>query len=212
MRILASLLAALSLGACAQAPTPLAAASNGLEARASSRQFGWRKVGEPGVLITPEGVESAARARAAEWAEDAELRFVAWGLVKVERLSAVNHSFFSPSRRSVLVVATFLSDQNQRAVEYSQPDLVKPMDVLKPLGKTLIDANRAVLLAQPYFIPGNNNPLRMVTLTHPSKFIHALWSVAGGGNLVHVNAETGTVLGIMPVETKYPAAWRDQRR
>ncbi|MEB3284408.1 MAG: hypothetical protein VKN33_03875 [Candidatus Sericytochromatia bacterium] len=172
----------------------------------------WHSIGQPGVLITPEGVEAIARERATRWSEDSELRFVAWGMVGNERLSAVNHSFFSPSKRQVMVVATFLKETQQKVVTYGDPELVKPMDALLPLSKIKLDAQAALTLAAPYFLPGNTNPLRMLTLTHPRKFAYPLWSVASGGNMVHVNASTGTVIGVKPFKSEYPLAWRDQRR
>lgn len=172
----------------------------------------WHSIGNPGVLLTPEEVEALARQRATGWSDDAEMRFVAWGMVGNERLSAVNHSFFSPSKRQVMVVATFLKETQQKIVVYGDKDLVAPMDGLLALEKTAIDARGALTLAVPYFIPGNTNPMRMLTLTHPRKFVYPLWSVASGGNMVHINATTGTVIGIKPVSSEYPAAWRDQRR
>jgi len=212
VRVGIGLLVSLFVLGCGQVTAPLSKqvpSKPGLQASSKPR---WHSIGQPGVMITPEEVEALARERAASWADDAELRFVAWGMLGNERLSAVNHSFFSPAKRQVMVVATFFKETQQKVVVYGDKDLVAPMDALLALQQTAIDAKGALSLAAPYFIPGNTNPMRMLTLTHPRKFVYPLWSVASGGNMVHINATTGTVIGIAPVKQEYPLAWRDQRR
>jgi hypothetical protein len=213
VRIVTGLVVSLLVFGCGQTVPPNARQplqTTGLLQTASKAR--WHSIGQPGVMITPEEVETLARERAAAWSDDAELRFVAWGMVGNERLSAVNHSFFSPRKRHVTVVATFFKESQQKIVVYGDKDLVSPMDALLALEQPKIDARGALTLASPYFIPGNTNPMRMLTLTHPRKFVYPLWSVASGGNMVHINATTGTVIGIAPVGQEYPAAWRDQRR
>ncbi|MEB3329202.1 MAG: hypothetical protein VKQ33_08235 [Candidatus Sericytochromatia bacterium] len=206
MRCCALPLALALLTGCAVAPgtAPLSRAAGTLQA---SADLGGRRIAGPGVTVTPEDVEAAARTRALEWAPDAELRFVAWAVLRVEQLSSVNHTFYSPEKKAVMVVASFPREAWQKVVTYSEPTLVKPMDRLKPIGEVAISAQRALQLSAPWYVPGNTNPLRVLTLTHPINFVTPVWSVAAGGNLVHVNATNGRVIGIVPPGVGFPSQW-----
>jgi hypothetical protein len=194
------------LTGCAAAPT-LSPVSRGAQAFVATADLSGRRIGEPGVTVTPEEVEAAARTRATEWAADAELRFVAWAVLRVEQLSSVNHTFYSPEKKAVMVVASFPQEAWQKVVTYSDPMLVKPMDRLKPIGPVEITAQRALQLSAPWYVPGNTNPLRVLTLTHPINFVTPIWSVAAGGNMVHVNATNGRVIGIVPPGVAFPSQW-----
>jgi hypothetical protein len=207
MRLVALPLALALLAGCASTPAAAPASRSAAGAVRASADLGGRRIAGPGTTVTPEDVEAAARSRAGQWADDAELRFVAWAVLRVEQLSSVNHSFYSPSKKAVMVVASFPKEAWQRVVTYDEPTLVKPMDRLKPLTTVEISAQRALQLSAPWYVPGNTNPLRVLTLTHPMNFVTPIWSVAAGGNMVHVNATNGRVIGIVPPGVTFPSEW-----
>lgn len=156
--------------------------------------------------LTPEKAEGKARERATAWHSDAQLRFVAWGVLKFELLSAVSHIFYSPSTHEVLVVKTFLSDKWQDANAFDQAVVTKPAEVLQSLDSGYkIGGDRALKLCRKYFIFGKH-PISLVTLSHPVKVPFPFWGVIGETTVVLVHANTGQSISNHGIDP-FPHEW-----
>jgi hypothetical protein len=156
--------------------------------------------------LTPEKAEGKARERATAWHSDAELRFVAWGVVKWELLSAVSHIFYSPSTHEVLVVKTLLRDKWQDANAFNQVVVTKPAEVLQSLDSGYkIDGDRALKLARRHFIFGKH-PVSLVTLSHPPKLPFAFWGIISPSTVVLVHANTGQSISNHGIDP-FPKEW-----
>lgn len=212
----AGLTAALLIGACGQnAPAPQVQKS-ALTAQASqadraevrpSASLGMVRLDAPGLELTPEQAEGKARERATAWQADAQLRFVGWGVLKWELLSAVNHVFYSPSARQVLVVRTVLRDKWQSADAFDHVVVTKPAEVLQALTTDYnVDGSRALKLSRKYFAPWNKRPISLVTLTHPPKLKFAFWGVVADATVVLVHANTGQSLSPRGFDP-FPKEW-----
>lgn len=160
-----------------------------------------------GDRLTPEGAEGKARTRAAAWQPDAELRFVGWGVAKWELLSAVSHVFYSPKTKTVLAVNTALTTLLQGASAFDQAIIVNPAKILHPLGKYKVDGRRALAIATQELPGWSEKPLSLAILTRPTKLNLAVWSVvSSNGNMVLIDASTGTAIGTEKY-TPFPIAW-----
>lgn len=156
--------------------------------------------------LTPEKAEGKARERATAWHKDAQLRFIAWGVVKFELLSAVSHIFYSPSTHEVLVVKTFLTDKWQDANAFDQAVVTKPAEVLQSLDAgTKINGDRALKLARNHFIFGRH-PISLVTLSQPVKVPFPFWAVIGEATFVLVHANTGQSISNHGIDP-FPKEW-----
>ncbi|MNT04896.1 hypothetical protein D3C72_1394930 [compost metagenome] len=159
--------------------------------------------------LTPEKAETKARERASEWRPDAELRFVAWGVLKWQLLSAVSHIFYSPSTKEILVVKTLLREKWQNADAYDHVVVTKPAAVLQPLKPDYkIPGARALKLARNHFFFGR--PVTLMTLSHPPKLPFAFWGAIGGNvgeaNVVLVHANTGQSISAKGIDP-FPKEW-----
>lgn len=210
LRPLLPLALALALTACGQAPVASTQAPARLSAQseretvAPVRMLAPVRFDEPDARLTPESVEAKARETAAAWHADAELRFVAWGVLKFELLSAVSHVFYSPSADEVLVVKTFLREKWQSGSVYDQAVVTKPAGVLQPLASYKIGASRALKLARKHHFGWKS--ISLVTLSQPKKLPFAFWGVIGDATVVLVHANTGQSLSPRGVDP-FPKEW-----
>ena len=200
---------ALALSACGQAPvTPSQAPASRLAAQSEADTVAPVRTLAPVKLddtrLTPESVEAKARETAAAWQADAELRFVGWGVLKFELLSAVSHVFYSPSADEVLVVKTFMREKWQSGSVYDQAVVTKPAGVLQPLDAYKIGASRALKLARKHHFGWKT--VSLVTLSQPQKLPFAFWGVIGNGTVVLVHANTGQSLSPRGVDP-FPKEW-----
>lgn len=214
-KLLAGAAITLIAAGCAHSVPPAAVAPNSLAVRANateraeiapSERLGRVTIADRALELTPEKAEDAARARAEAWRSDAELRFVGWGVLKWELLSAVSHVFYSPSADQVLVVKTFLRDKWQDADAYDHVVVTKPASLLQPLTSYKVDGHRALKLARRHFSFWNKRPISLVTLTHPPKLPFAFWGVVADATVVLVHANTGQSLSPRGVDP-FPKEW-----
>lgn len=213
---LAGLTAALVLTACGHGAAPLAPEGRGtaaFQAAEADREMvkpssvlGRTKIDSPALELTPEGAEEEARARASAWQADAELRFVGWGVLKFQLLSAVTHVFYSPSADEVLVVKTFLRDKWQDADAYDHQLVVKPASILQPLSRYNVTGARAMKLSRKYYPGFFRRPISLVTLSHPKKLPFAFWGVIADRTVVLVHANTGQSLSPRGFDP-FPKEW-----
>lgn len=158
--------------------------------------------------LSPEKVEAKARERATAWHADAELRFVGWGVLMFQPLSAVSHVFYSPSTEEVLVVKTLMREKWQNADAFDHVVVTKPAGVLQPLQSGYkIPGDRALKLVRKHFV--FKRPITAMTLTHPPKLPFAFWAAAGGlvdGNVVLVHANTGQSISMTRIDP-FPKEW-----
>lgn len=214
-KLLAGAAITLIAAGCAHSAPPAAVGPQAASVRTSSaeradiepvKRLGRINIEDRTIEITPEKAEDAARARATAWQADAELRFVGWGVLKWELLSAVSHVFYSPSADQVLVVKTFLRDKWQDADAYDHAIVTKPAEVLQPLTGYKIDGHRALKLARRHFSFWNKRPVSLVTLSHPPKLPFAFWGVVADATVVLVHANTGQSLSPRGVDP-FPKEW-----
>lgn len=157
--------------------------------------------------IKPEDVEPKARALAAKWQPDAELRFVGWGVAMLEFASECNHVFYSPSKNQLLVVTTFLTEKWQRADAYDNPYVADPAKLLQPLAPSYhVDAHEALDLAKQYFSLLDQHPISLSFLTRPIKLPFAFWGIVADKTVVLVHADTGQSLSPRGFDP-FPKEW-----
>jgi hypothetical protein len=155
--------------------------------------------------LSPEKAEVKARERATAWHADAELRFVGWGVLVFQPLSAVSHVFYSPSANEVLVVKTLMRDKWQNADAYNHVIVTKPATVLQPLKNDYkIPGDHALKLVRKHFFVKFSPTL--LTLSQPIKVPFAFWAAIGDSNVVLVHAGTGQSVSARRIDP-FPKEW-----
>lgn len=160
--------------------------------------------------LTPEKAQVAADRRAKEWQQDAEIRFVAWEVIKWQPLSITNHVYYSKSANEVLVVNTILRDKWQFAKVFKHPIVVYPATKwFQPVGDYKVTGALAIKMMRVHTWIGGNPWFKFITLSKPGKLDFPFWGALTTNKfafLIFIHAQTGQSMSPIFVDP-FPKEW-----
>lgn len=160
--------------------------------------------------LTPEKAQVKADERALEWRADAEIRFVAWEVIKWQPLSVTNHVYYSKSANEVLIVNTVLRDKWQFAKVFKHPIVVYPATKwFQPVGDYKVKGAQAIKLMRIHTWIGGNPLFKFITLSKPGKLDFPFWGALTTNKfafLIFVHAQTGQSISPIFIDP-FPKEW-----